>query len=224
MYWKSIYSLYQRIKSISCQPGMLSCEFNHMNKIVSIEIIFDVMSFMQQLQRTAGLLPEHSIVPNTLEMALQPSNEIRALVKSDNPFVCLHVNLQFTRFTGFSQSDIENREVLRVLNLNEVDAANLSSVFTRCSSGKGPGSTIISIMNLRSPRGHYSTKCYVKIFPISSDTELLSHLLLTFVNLTFGPNEKLDKDMFSEARQDVTERQNAPPQGGIFSSYQQNNR
>jgi hypothetical protein len=34
----------------------------------------------------------------------------------------------------------------------------------------------------------------------------------------------LDKDMFSEARQDVTERQNAPPQGGIFSSYQQNNR
>ncbi len=65
------------------------------------------------------------------------------------------------------QSDIENREVLRVLNLNEVDAANLSSVFTRCSTGKGPGSTIISIMNLRSPRGHYSTKCYVKVIEVN---------------------------------------------------------
>lgn len=37
--------------SNSCiQAGMLCCKFNELNKIVSIEITFDVMSFMQQLQ------------------------------------------------------------------------------------------------------------------------------------------------------------------------------
>jgi hypothetical protein len=59
------------------QHGMLQCKFNKQHKLVSAEMIFDVMGFMQQLHRASKLTPEAAVVPNTLEMALQPSEEPR---------------------------------------------------------------------------------------------------------------------------------------------------
>jgi hypothetical protein len=43
---------YQNVDSeYSCvQHGMLQCKFNKYNKMVSAEIMYDVMGFMQQLQ------------------------------------------------------------------------------------------------------------------------------------------------------------------------------
>ena len=54
------------------QHGMLQCRFNKQNKMVSAEMMFDVMGFMQQLQRASSVTPESSIVPNTLDMAMHP--------------------------------------------------------------------------------------------------------------------------------------------------------
>lgn len=56
--------------------GMLRCRFNKKNKIVSAEMSFDVMSFMQQYQRSALLTTDSSIIPNSIEMAKQPSGEV----------------------------------------------------------------------------------------------------------------------------------------------------
>jgi hypothetical protein len=39
-------------------------------------MMFDVMGYMQQLQRAGGISPQNTIVPNTLDMALQPTTEV----------------------------------------------------------------------------------------------------------------------------------------------------
>jgi hypothetical protein len=50
--------------------GMLQATFTPSNKLMQVEFTFDVMAFMQQLQRASGT-NEFSIVPNTLAMAQQ---------------------------------------------------------------------------------------------------------------------------------------------------------
>lgn len=123
------------------QHGMLQCRFNKANKIAAAEMIFDVMGFMQQLQviqidffhffadttvamqRATAISPETSIVPNTIEMALQPSTEVskssarhircitttfalyqaRAIVKTEPPFLVVHINEAWTDLSGHSQ-------------------------------------------------------------------------------------------------------------------------
>ncbi|KAJ1422536.1 hypothetical protein B484DRAFT_113573 [Ochromonadaceae sp. CCMP2298] len=58
------------------QQGMIQCRFDREDKILSVEMMFDVMGYMQQLQRAGGISPQNTIVPNTLDMALQPTTEV----------------------------------------------------------------------------------------------------------------------------------------------------
>lgn len=59
------------------QYGMLQCRCDGVTgKIVAVELIYDVMGFMQQLQTCWGISPENSIAPNTLDSALQVSREV----------------------------------------------------------------------------------------------------------------------------------------------------
>ena len=46
--------------------------------------MYDVMGFMQQLQREAMMAPENAIVPNTLSMALQLSPTPRMIIKCND--------------------------------------------------------------------------------------------------------------------------------------------
>jgi hypothetical protein len=57
--------------------GMLQCKFNASNLLVSMEMIFDVMGFMQQFQRAVMLDPQRIVIPNTLRMARQDSRDVR---------------------------------------------------------------------------------------------------------------------------------------------------
>ena len=82
------------------QHGMLQCQFNHQNKMVSAEMTFDVMGFMQQLQRASAVTPENSIVSNTIDMALQPSREARAIMQAEPPFTLIHVNEHWVTQSG----------------------------------------------------------------------------------------------------------------------------
>ena len=84
------------------QHGMVQCRFNKQNKMFSAEMVFDVMGFMQQLQRASLTSPENSITPNTIDMALQPSREARAVIKAEPPFALMHVNEAWMEMAGTS--------------------------------------------------------------------------------------------------------------------------
>jgi hypothetical protein len=68
--------------------GMLQCRFNKANKIVSGEMVFDVMSCMQQVQRASMMGPDSNIIlPNSLEGGKQPTTDVSARLHHSNIYL-----------------------------------------------------------------------------------------------------------------------------------------
>eukprot|EP01039_Chlorochromonas_danica_P005889 gene5889-6484_t len=164
------------------QPGMLQCKFNpSTNKLSHVDMVFDVMGFMQQLQRTGAILPEHSIVPNTLEMALQPSNEPRAVMKAvGGSFAMLHVNLAWTQLTGLPQSEAEGRSFQNFANMFTPTVDILMAVANGCTAGKA-GSALVPLHAMRNTQSQTQQLGYIKMIPLSADLENASHILVIFL-------------------------------------------
>ncbi|GAB5032580.1 Hypothetical protein NocV09_01000280 [Nannochloropsis oceanica] len=89
--------------------GMLYCRFNDQDRLTSVEIMFDVMTVMQQLQRASGVSCDFLIVPNSLEGACQRAATARVLVKAEAPYPVLHVNEHWTSLRGQTQVDVEGQ-------------------------------------------------------------------------------------------------------------------
>ncbi|CAM9845162.1 unnamed protein product [Scytosiphon promiscuus] len=79
--------------------GMLRAYFSPDNRIKRLEIVFDVMSFMQQLQRAAGQ-GEFRMIPNTLAAAMQPSQQARLVLSADPPHGIAHANEAWSALMG----------------------------------------------------------------------------------------------------------------------------
>lgn len=97
-------------------PGMLRCNFSPRNKLLSVEMVYDTMGFMQQLERACGTESLAQVVPGSLEMALAPNcHEARVITLAKFPFLIVSVNEAWTRTTKFTQMEVEGRD-LSVLN------------------------------------------------------------------------------------------------------------
>jgi hypothetical protein len=93
-------------------PGMLCAQFSSRNKLLSLEMVYDAMGFMQQLERASGNEGIAQIVPNSLEMALQPNaDQARVITTSNPPFLIVNVNQQWTHLTKYSQLESEKQEL-----------------------------------------------------------------------------------------------------------------
>lgn len=93
-------------------PGMLRAQFSSRNKLLQIEMVYDAMGFMQQLGRASGNEAVAEIVPNSLDMSLQPcSNEARVITLATSPYPIVSVNAIFTKYTKFTQMDAENKDL-----------------------------------------------------------------------------------------------------------------
>jgi hypothetical protein len=92
-------------------PGMLRAHFSSRNKLLSLELVYDAMGFMQQLERASGNEGSAQIVPGSLEMALTPSsNEARVITLAQPPYLIVNVNDVWTRTTGYTQMEVEGKE------------------------------------------------------------------------------------------------------------------
>ena len=97
-------------------PGMLRAHFSARNKLNSLELVYDAMGFMQQLERASGNEGTAQIVPGSLEMALAPStSEARVITLAKSPFLIVNVNDVWTQTTGYTQMEVEGKEYLPLL-------------------------------------------------------------------------------------------------------------
>lgn len=110
--------------------GMLQCKFNKANKMISGEMVFDVMGFMQQYQRAAMLSPENSIVPNSIEMALQPSKDARLIASVYPPYGVTHMNAAWWELKGESSPPAEHTYKDRPL-FEVMEVSSTSEMLTR---------------------------------------------------------------------------------------------
>ena len=179
------------------QSGMVQCNFNKSNKIVSLELIFDVMGFMQHLQRT-GLIPsEGGIVPNTLSMALQPSKEPRIIVRTDPPYTVVHSNDAWHKVKGIKPHDssqtIYATDALNAAAGPENPLHILQMLIAAVCSGR-PVSSIIRVLtgdsgpspSVRNPAVGLN---YIKVLPLSDRGDQISHALLSIVDIPLNTPE-----------------------------------
>lgn len=171
------------------QHGMLLCRFNpNTNKLVSVEMVFDVMAFMQQLQRAAAITPETSVIPNTVEMALQGSKEARAIMKSDPPFPVLHINAAWTELSGIPQSEAEDMPLSEVLRLMPSQFENLYALVAKCLVGQAGSAVLITHCPITPEQ---PALVYLKMFPLTSNTEAtITHFLGIHTDLPLSVLEK----------------------------------
>ena len=97
-------------------PGMLRGTFSSRNKLVSMEMIYDSMGFLQQLERASGSEGTAQMIPGSLEMALSPtSNEARVITLAEPPFLIVNVNEAWTRTTKYTQVEVEGLDLFGLL-------------------------------------------------------------------------------------------------------------
>lgn len=156
------------------QHGMLQCKFNKQNKIISAELTYDVMGFMQQLQRACNLTPASSIVPNTLSLALLPCDQKRIIINAQDtvnfPVVCM--NEAFANFMGIDKLGAEKKTLIQVIGITRehMKKNGLQDVLDKACKCRA-GSCIIG-----SNEG--SELIYLKALPLSNDSNKITHILL----------------------------------------------
>lgn len=97
-------------------PGMLRANFSQRNKLKSLEITFDAMGFMQQLERASGSEMTAQIIPGSLEMALSPgAPEARAITMAKAPYQIVSINEAWTKVTKYTQMEAEGKELFALL-------------------------------------------------------------------------------------------------------------
>ena len=183
------------------QHGMMQCKFNREHRMVSAEMVFDVMGFMQQLQRASSISPESSIVPNTLEMALQPTREARAIIRCHPPHhMAIHVNEAWTLLLGHTQSEAEGIPLTRILRVDPSQYGLLNSLSREVAAGR-PGSAIVisggegtrallyvKVMNVTLP--HTVNEVFTQMFPLTGDSDIITHFLVVVCDLPLSEDEQ----------------------------------
>ncbi len=97
-------------------PGMLRATFSQRNKLKSLEITYDAMGFMQQIERASGSEMTAQIIPGSLEMALSPNApEARVITLAKPPFQIVNINEPWTRLTKYTQMEVEGMELFKLL-------------------------------------------------------------------------------------------------------------
>jgi hypothetical protein len=136
-------------------PGMLRAQFSETNKLKSLEIIFDAMGFMQQLDGANGGEITAQVIPGSLEMALMHNpHDCRVITEAEPPFYVVHVNEAWTRLTNYSQMDVEGQGIFGLLEGDGSDA----------NAGSRPGKPIHDLAEVAKGKCACSTNIHYDKF------------------------------------------------------------
>ena len=142
--------------------GMLKASFSDANKITTLEIGFDVMSFMLQLLHAADR-DAFETVPNTLPNALQPSADARVITTVERPHKILWVNEPWEEMCGYS-SDEACGQTLAMLQGPATDSVKIAKLMAEISERR-PSSMVVT--NYRKDGTPFNN--YVRVFPLAAD-------------------------------------------------------
>jgi len=135
-------------------PGMIRAQFQpRTNKLLSVEMVYDSMGFMQQLERASGSEGLAQIVPNSLEMALSPNNchEARVITLAKPPYLIVSINELWTKMTKYTQMDSEGKE-LTILNGSKTQEFTIPSTTAVATSQQSKLSTNATTANAAAVR------------------------------------------------------------------------
>lgn len=165
-------------------PGMLRAQFSSTNKLLNLEMVYDAMGFMQQIGRASGNEAVAEIIPNSLEISLQPnSEEARVVTTAKAPYPIVSVNGRFTKITKFTQMEVEKKD-LTILEGERTDHG----------VKKRPGKPAHEFADVAEGRSACSTNVYydkygkafvafVQAYPLTNSSDEITHLLHVYNEL-----------------------------------------
>lgn len=103
-------------------PGMIRANFSKANKLQSMEMVYDAMGFMQQLDGADGGHVTAQVIPGSLEMALMRApDEARVITEARPPYAIVHVNEAWSKLMKYSQIDVEGEGLLCLIEGEQID-------------------------------------------------------------------------------------------------------
>ena len=174
------------------QRGMLICKFNAAHKIVSIEIMFDVMAFMLQVKMAMGFDNFNDIViPNTVQTCGQKVYDYPMVITSSSrPFTIIQVNDRWEKLTGYTRQEVVGNRSCSILqgvksscNNNNDDAesiANRREIDLLMGPVLYQRPSCAMMTNYTKSGRRY--RQYLSIYPLSTDSNISHYFgLTTFV-------------------------------------------
>jgi len=164
-------------------PGMLRAQFSDRNKLTSLEMVYDAMGFMQQLERASGNEGTAQIIPNSLEMALQPTNDARVITMAQPPFRIVSVNETWAETTKYTQMEVEGKQ-LSLLNGPRTDnelkmrQGKYPQDMTEVAKGRPTCG-----VNVYYDKNGANFIAFVSSFPLATPEDKVTHILHTFKKL-----------------------------------------
>jgi hypothetical protein len=170
------------------QRGMLICKFNSAHKIVSVEIMFDVMAFMLQVKMALGFDNFNDIViPNTVQTCGQKVYDYPMVITSaSRPYTIVQVNDRWEKLTGYTRHEVVGNRSCSILqgvksNMNNDNDADASANRTELDLLMGPvlfqRPSCAMLTNYTKSGRRY--RQYVSIYPLSTDSNISHYFGLT---------------------------------------------
>jgi len=89
------------------KSGMIFATFSPAsNKLVRLEMVYDVMAFMQQLRRASSHV-DFRVVPNNFQVAVEPSSEARVVTTVEGTIS--HASRNWCDLFGYTQEEVVGR-------------------------------------------------------------------------------------------------------------------
>lgn len=176
------------------QRGMLICKFNSAHKIVSLEIMFDVMAFMLQVKMAMGFDNFNDVViPNTVQTCQKAYDYPMVMTLANRPYTIVQVNERWENLTGYKRSEVVGKHSCSILQGAVSDG-------TRAGMTQQQRKEIDQLMGpvlFKRPSCAMLTNCtksgrryrqYVTIYPLSTDSNISHYFgLTTFVQWMDAP-------------------------------------
>ena len=165
--------------------GMLCAKFNSAHKIVSIELMFDVMAFMLQLKQSVGA-NAFTIIPNTVQTCTGSFGKTpMVLTLADRPYTIVQVNEGWENMTGWKAEDVVGKESCKILQGAQTDRSAIGEQMSSICFQR-PVFTVLT--NYTSDGKKFRN--FVSLYPLSTDSKITHYLGLTLHLEWLDENEK----------------------------------
>uniref|UniRef100_A0A7S2D3Z7 PAS domain-containing protein n=1 Tax=Octactis speculum TaxID=3111310 RepID=A0A7S2D3Z7_9STRA len=150
--------------------GMLKVFFTEDNtQLRSVELVFDVMNFMQQLSQACG--GSFEVIPNSVGMLSKESDEARVVISALQPFRIEHVNQSWMNLCGFSHKEVYGQPLRAIHQGIETDNEKITELMNTMHRKLSH-----SILTVNYKKSGQPFMNFVRVFPLCTGPDV-THFL-----------------------------------------------
>lgn len=150
--------------------GVMYGYFSSKQKLIKVELFFDVMGIIQNLQEAQSTRCIGSI-PNTVDKAFRHTREAVVITESEHPYRVIFVNDRWIQILGYPLQEVLGRS-LHFLQGPGTDAKELDILLKNVRQHR-PASSVL--LNYR--KDGTTFRNYLRIYPLNGESSFVSHFV-----------------------------------------------